>query len=224
MFCTVWVLLQKKTSALLSMARSLLSFGFRIICLSIAPRHSSEYRHLIIWCCAHTDHEWGWKLVGNYAPRENRVMAQESPPTKFGMWIAVSSCMGHCIQYWSGWIFAVLLHCSSYSHYCRGMVSLHESLKKPNSQKLLPVYTWQGWWCVYEGSPVLRGWFNCPGDCSLYRHRHRRWTQCFLVSWHDPEPWGIEHNHYLLGGLVLLLGKVPITACILWSLSALKCW
>lgn len=53
MFCTV----QMKTRALLSTARSLLSFGFRLSCLSIAPRHSTEDGHLIIWCCRHTDQE-----------------------------------------------------------------------------------------------------------------------------------------------------------------------
>lgn len=61
MFSTV----QMKTRVLLSTARSLLSFGFRLSCLSIAPRHSTEDGHLIIWCCGHTDQEWGWKLMGN---------------------------------------------------------------------------------------------------------------------------------------------------------------
>lgn len=61
MFSTV----QMKTRVLLSTARSLLSFGFRLSCLSIAPRHSTEDGHLVIWCCGHTDQEWGWKLMRN---------------------------------------------------------------------------------------------------------------------------------------------------------------
>lgn len=69
---------------------------------------------------------------------------------------------------------------------------LHGPLTRPNRWKLLPVHTWQDWWCMCEGSPILKGWIAFPGVCPLYRYLHRRWTEGFLTSWDDSELWDIE--------------------------------
>lgn len=138
------------------------------------------------------------------------------PPNSV-IWIDVSyvfaSCMGLCIQYWSYWFllsWCILLATPTALEVCSPFMGHSQGLIET-----VPVYTWQGWQCVYEGSPILRGSTGCPGDSPLYRYLHKRWPLGFLISWDISESWGIAYKCYILGGLVLFLGKVPVTACIL---------
>lgn len=111
--------------------------------------------------------------MGNQAPRENSMVAQGNPPTIFYI---LDYCLRHpCFLHGTLYLLLTIadLCCPIASS---SLISLLQSFVLPlwasgNAQytEMLPVYSWQDWWCMCEGSLILKGCICSPGDCCVHR-------------------------------------------------------